>query len=321
LTRDAFLNLSSSEVTEIIKKEGRPKVGVYLPDGSRRAAIILQEAIPKTNDYYNKILGVHLNKFYEDIKIMFEDGLNTLIIPCLKHSNFERDSISIKIIMNSIQTFFRNEKWLDFYDNLDVKVNVYGDFSYIESKGYGQIYDWANEIQKSTKNNKTHKLFWGITASNRYEIPRIMDLAVNYYIEHNKKPSDIELIKLYYGDIIDDVDFLIRAAEIRDSDMQPPIISGVKTQMYFLVAPAYISFTRENYRKIIYDLIFYRSELLGKKNYDLNDIENIDIKSVSQYYKSNNDSIIGLGGKIGKFWLPNTKITIPDGLKEKFDDE
>lgn len=319
INQKEFCELSPEEVTKIIKLKGKPKVGVYLPDGSRRAAIIIQDAIPETNDFYNKILGVHLDKFKKDIEIMFEDGLKTLIIPCLKHSNFERNELSIKIITNSIKAFFTDQKWLDLYDKLDVKVGVYGDFSYLEEMGYGEIKEWASEVENITKNNKSHNLFWGLTASNKYEIPRLINMSIKFFKEYHREPKFKEILKLYYGDEIDEVDFLIRAAEIRDSDMQPLIISGIKTQMYFLVAPTFISFTRENYRKILYDLIFYRSEILGKKNYYFEDLINIDTKTINEYYKLNNASIIGLGKRIGKFWLPNTQIIVPEKLRKEFD--
>lgn len=321
LTRGEFIKLSSEEMAKIVRQVGRPKVGVYLPDGSRRAAMFLQDTIPDTKDYYQKILGSHIDKFIEDIRIMFEDGLDTLIIPCLKHSNYERNETSMKIIFNSVKTFFNDERWLKLYDDLDVKVNVYGDFTFVKERGYNQLIEYANEVRKKTSNNKSHKLFWGITASSRHEIPRIIEFAIEFYKKYNRKPEDSELLKLYYGDDIEDVDFLIRATELRDSDMQPPIISGVKTQMYFLVAPTLISFTKENYRKIIYDLIFCRTKVLGNRDYYFEDLKDIDTQAISQFYNVNKSSIIGLGGRIGKFWLPNTHIVIPENLKEKFDNK
>ena len=102
LSRDEFLKLSTEDIVEIISVEGRPKVGVFMPDGSRRSAMFFLGLKPSQDDFENKYIEIEKRKFLENVRIMFEHGLETLIIPTLKHENFDRDERTINAIMNKL---------------------------------------------------------------------------------------------------------------------------------------------------------------------------------------------------------------------------
>jgi undecaprenyl diphosphate synthase len=316
LTRNKFLKLSTKEISKIVRHEGRPKVGVFIPDGTRRSAMFFLGLKPDDNDFEEKYIEIEGKKFLENTKIIFDHGLHTLFIPSLKHENYDRKKKSIDaIIYSAIKSMLIGDDWLEFYDKYGVKVKVYGDLDFVTRKGYPEVTEWAKEIEKRTKHNKKHRIFNGIACSNRYELPRLMDLAIDFYINNNRKPTDKEKIRLYYDEDVDDVDFLIRATAVRDSDIQPPIISGRKTQMYFFVAPNHISFSTEVFREILYDLLYCRSPVFGNLSYSNSILKKINVEYIKNYYLINRSEILGVGEKIGPFWVPRISIKMPKNQK------
>lgn len=316
ISKNEFMNLSVEEINDIVKAKGKPKVGVIIPDGTRRSAMFFLGLLPNEKEFEKKYIKIEGKKFLENVKIIFKYGLHTLFIPSLKHENFGRDKKTIDSIMyKAIKSMLLGDEWLDFYNEYNVKVKVYGDFDFVLKSGYPKIIDWVNEIEEITKRNKKHILYHGIACSNRYEIPRLMDLSIDFFKEHSRYPNLNEKIQLYYTDPVGEVDFLIRATAIRDSDIQPPIISGRKTQMYFLVAPNHISFSKKIYKEILYDLLFCRDAKYGKKKYNNEDIGASNLEYLKNYYHINKSKVIGLGEKVGPFWIPKIDIEIPKRKK------
>jgi undecaprenyl diphosphate synthase len=312
ISHDDFIQLPTEEIAKIINRLGRPKSGVFLSDGSRRSAMVFWGLKPEHESFEESYIEVGSKQFLDNLKMIFDHGLETIMIPSLKHENYNRYKKNIDaIIYKAIKTMLIGETWVKFYEDYNVKVKIYGDLEYVKQKGYPEIYEWAKEIEERTKNNTTHKLFHGLACSNFYEHRRLMDLAVDFYIENNRKPNEQEKIRLYFGDDMEDVDFLIRSTEIRDSDLQPPIISGRKTQMYFLVAPDHISFSQNVFREILYDLLYSRLPAFGKKEYKDIDYSESNLKFIKEYYSLNKTKIFGIGKKIGPFWIPIINIELP----------
>lgn len=317
LTRDEFLKLSAKKMCEIVREAGRPKVGVFLPDGTRRAAIIWFGYDPEDEDFAGNYIDFELNLFMNNIEIMFEHGLPTLIIPILNHDNFKRGKKFLKNTLYPVLSqLLTSKKWMDFYKKYDINVRIYGDIEYAVKEGHKDFKDFVKFAQENTANHKSHKLFWGIAASNSMEHRRLMDLGIEFYKQHNRYPTPEEKVDLYYGEPIDYVDFLIRAAALRDSDLSPPIITGKKTHYYFLVISNLISFTPKVFRSILYDLIICREKVLGMKIYSKEDIEDLDLNELKEYYKMNKHSVIGVGMNVGNFWLPINQIKLPTTLKK-----
>jgi undecaprenyl diphosphate synthase len=179
LTKNEFLQLSAAQISELVKKLGKPKVGVFMPDGSRRSAIFFLGLKPGDNDFEKKYIKVNGKKFLDDVKLIFQHGLNTLMVPTLKHENFDRDKKTVDAIIEyAIKSILVSKEWLDFYDEYKIKVTVYGDYEYIKSKGYPEVIDWIKEVEDLTKNNTKHKLFHGIECYKKSEHLRIMEFII-----------------------------------------------------------------------------------------------------------------------------------------------
>ncbi len=52
LDLDHFLQLSSSEIADLIDRENRPKLGVFVPDGSRRMVLTLTDVEPDSAEFF-----------------------------------------------------------------------------------------------------------------------------------------------------------------------------------------------------------------------------------------------------------------------------
>ncbi|MFX0136663.1 MAG: hypothetical protein ACFFDN_23700, partial [Candidatus Hodarchaeota archaeon] len=78
---------------------------------------------------------------------------------------------------------------------------------------------------------------------------------------------------------------------------------GQETQLYFLPAPGVMALTQDTYREILYDLLFQR---MNSTNYEYN-YNNQDTESLKNYYLNHQSHVIGLGRRIGMFWVPEIK--------------
>jgi undecaprenyl diphosphate synthase len=305
LSKDEFLSLPTSKIANIVKQKGIPKTCVLIPDGGRRYALALLKLDPNKKDYEEKYTEVETEEFLENVKIILNHGIKNLIFPLLKHENFDRDKRFVEKAINlGLKRLLKDNKWCEFYNKYGIKIKVYGDFDFIKNNGFEYIIEWIDEIEQTTNQNSNYKIFYGVACSNKYEIPRLMDLTIDFYKINNRKPNFKEKLTLYYGDEIDDVDIFIRPTEVRDSDIQPPLISGNRTQMYFPVAPNYMSITSEIFKEILYDYLFCRSSILGSKVYSKVDMDYTYLKDIEIYYKENKKKVLGIGKRIGNFWIP-----------------
>lgn len=308
MTKEEFMKLPTAKIKEIVIAEGLPKVGVLIPDGTRKSATILNNLNSNMDNFEEELFSKVNQKLMKVIEIMFSHGVHTLFIPSLTHGNLRRSKKYVDSAINiGLKYILKDRTWFDFYKKYDIKVRVYGDLNLFKEMGYDHIINWVNEVQEATSDHKNHKLFFGLACSNKYEIPRLIDMGIDFHEQKGRYPSLEEKIEMYYGELIDEVDFFIRPTILRDSDIQPPLISGNKTQMYFPVLP-FIYLTKEIFREIIYDLLYLRTITFGLDNYDLNTINKIEKDILKEYYKNNEKSVIGVGKRIGNLWIPLPQI-------------
>jgi undecaprenyl diphosphate synthase len=272
---------------------------------------------PSSSDFEKKLF-VKLNDLIIDkVKIIFDHGLNTLFMPGVTHGNFKRTDQYVDTVTKiGLKYIFNDESWLNFYKEYDIKVKIYGDINFVSKMGYDYVIKWIETVEEKTKFNSTYKLYHGLACSNSYENFRILDMAIDFYKKHNRNPTKEEIIKQYYGEHINDIDFFIRPTVFRDSDIQPPLISGRKTQLYFPISPI-VNFSIEMYREILYDMLFSRVITMSKKEWKLEDLNEKQLEFIKTYYSENQSSILGIGERVGNLWLPKYQITIKNNKKVK----
>jgi hypothetical protein len=310
-----FLSLENKEVAEIVKRFRTPKVVVLVPDNTRRTGIIFWRMKPEAADFESELFERLSKPYMKIIKSIFSHGIRTLFIPGLTHGNLSRGKKYVEGNLNhATRLIFQGEDWLNFYNENGIKVKIYGNLELIQKLGYPYVLDWREEIEKRTSKNKDHTLFWGYACSSSLETARLMDECIDFYKKTGRYPTREEKIKLYYGEHVDDVDIFIRPGEIRDSDCQPPLIGG-KAQMYFPLNPI-TELRNDFFRRILYDFLYCRMKTFSKKKYVNNDAEN-GVALLKRYYERNKDVIIGLGQRVGKFWIPNFKIKLIGGQENE----
>ena len=303
-SEEEFLKLPAEVVSKIVKEKKMPKVGVFMPDSTRRTGILFYDLKPESPDFIRRIYDRINQSFFDVVKIMFDHGVPTLLLPLLNPGNLRRGDIFKKAsLLHGLKFLFTDPLWVDFYEEYDIRVKVFGNME--ELREFDYVLEWIAEIEEKTASNSQRRLFLGIAYSNWFEYPRLVKLGIEFFQRTERFPSVHELIEIYYRDRIDEVDYMIRPTMIRDSDMQPLLISGRKTQMYFTVSP-FIFFNDTVFKKILYDLIYLRTVTKGGGDYKDSEVEGL--KPLKEFYVENRNSVIGMGRKIGKVWVPREEI-------------
>lgn len=312
ISHDEFIKLPTEKIREIVHNKGIPKVGVLIPDGTRRWGIINLNLNPDLETFEEELFKVENKQVIEKVKIFFNHGLDTLFMPGVTHGNFKRTGQYVDTVTNiGLKFIFNDQSWFDFYEKYDVKVKIYGDLKYVKKMGYDQVIKWIKNVEELTKNNSSYKIFHGLACSNSFESIRLVNMAIDFYKKNIRSPSKEELIKLYYGEKVDEVDFFLRPTVIRDSDIQPLLISGRKTQFYFPISPV-LSFTKEMYREILYDMLFSRMITMSRKQWKRENLNRQQIEYLKKYYDLNKSSIIGIGKRIGNLWVPLPQVKLEE---------
>jgi len=302
LSQRKFLLLPATEIARIVKKKGRPKVGIFVPDGNRRMTLAFSGLDPQTDEFYSENARMSTQYFMGNLKVFFEYGLQTLFVPLISSNVFERNEQYQRIsLQEGLNTIFQHETWLNFYNEYDIRIKVYGDLNYFKESECEQAIDWIMATQNYTAKHQTHRLFYGFASPKRIG-DELMKLGIDFYKLHGREPTYDEQVKLYYGEYIEPADFFIMSTKLAGLGALPPLISGGETQLYFLAAPGVMALTQDTYRKILYDYLFCRPDT-PHEEYTAHDLSTIE--SLKEYYTRQKSTVIGLGRKIGSFWLPS----------------
>jgi hypothetical protein len=303
---EEFLGMDDARVKSIVAGSPEGRVGVLVPDGNRKAGLVLWGLNPSKKDFDRDLFNRLHSKFLDVVRTFFDNGVRMLFVPTVTTRNFDRGKAYLDATMSDgLVHFFHDPLWLSFYEQSDIRVRFYGDREIIKRNGFTTLLEWMDELEGRTASNKGPVLFFGVACDRSLEEVRLSSIGIEIHSQLGRAPSRTELVEAYYGIDVPDVGFFIRPTEVRDSDMLPVLISGYKTQMYFPVSPvAFIS--KKTVRTILYDLMFNRVLSGGKKIYRKEDITTEEMSKVKDYYQSNLETVLGLGDRLGPFWLPRS---------------
>jgi len=301
ISKDDFIKLPADEISEITKNLGKPKVGIFVTDGNRRMTLAFSELDPKKDEFYYENARMTTHYFMNNLKVFFRHGLQTLFIPLISSNVFHRNKKYQDITLKEgLFTILKNEDWLDFYDENDIRVHVYGQLAYFQKSSHSMIHEWIEDVKNHTSKNKTHHLFYGFLSPTRIGM-ELIRLGIDFYKKYGRDPTYQEQVEMYYGEIIPPAEFFIMSTKFAGLGALPPLICGQETQMYFVAAPGVFALTQDTYRKILYDLLFCR---LNSANNEYINPDTKDIESLRNYYVNHQSTVIGIGRRIGKFWTP-----------------
>jgi len=306
-SREEFLQMGYEQVAKIVARVGSPKIVMIVPDNIRRTGIVCWGLNPDDETFEEKVFERLSKPYMRILETVFQCGVKCILAPSLTHGNLNRHERYVREHLRlATYWIFRGGDWLSFYDRMGVRVKVYGDLGYFgriaESFGYGEAVEWCRQVEEDTVNNDKCLLLWGVACSGSHETERLVKMGIEFNRCQGREPSREELIKLYYGEDLDYIDIFIRPGEIRDSDCQPPLIGG-KSEMYFPVVPL-TELKDDFFRWILYDYFFCRLKTYSMKQYRETSGDRDQIKVVRRHYLKNRDTILGIGERVGDFWIP-----------------
>ncbi|MCD6461997.1 MAG: hypothetical protein J7L61_04570, partial [Thermoplasmata archaeon] len=106
---------------------------------------------------------------------------------------------------------------------------------------------------------------------------------------------------------------VIRPTAVRTSDLLPPLVGEKRSHLYFPQVSNLISFTPIMYKHILYDYLFLRTDVLGKKTYSGVRMGPSIVSRLKEEYRMRMNGVIGLGVRIGDFWFPRAGEGANDG--------
>lgn len=308
---ETFMKMKDEDVAALVSSSHVGKVGTLIIDGSRRAAIIFNKMDPSSNDFDKKAQAESHLKVMNVLETFFRNGVTTMYLPLTLHETFDRGKSYMDAYLEyGVNTIFNDPLWISFYKKNNVRVKCYGDREYIKQKGFQIILDWMEEIEEKTADNDGRTIFAGTACSRSIEEVRLSSIGVDLFKELGRLPTKAELVRAYFGIDAPDVGFFVRTTELRDSDLQPVLVTGSKTQMYFPVIP-FVYLSKEAIRYILYDLTVNRIVSKGLKIYSKSEASKEDTLKLKEYYEMNRDAVLGVGIKEGQYWIPNAQVKMP----------
>ena len=301
ISKEEFLKLPANEIAQITSKLGKPKVGVFVPDGNRRMTLAFSGLNPDTDEFYHENARMTTTYFMENLKVFFGHSLNTLFVPLISHNILGRNQKYHEITLHEgLKKILDDDVWLNFYQENDIRVSTYGDIEHLSKSTGTFISEWVEKARNDTAQHKTHQIYFGFLSPKRVGM-ELAHLGIEFYKQNKRAPTHEEQISMYYGEQIDPVDFFIMSTKFAGLGALPPLICGQETQMYFLPAPGAMAMNDQTYREILYDLLYCRT---NSSNNEYTSFNTRDNKFLRDYYQNHQSTVIGIGKRIGKFWVP-----------------
>ncbi len=298
--RKAFLSLPTGTIAKSIKDKGKPRVGIFVPDGNRRLVLSTTDLQENSIEFFAQLALTQAARFRDNLKVFFSHGLPTLFTPLFSHSVLARGTAYRRLtVLETLNILFTGAEWLEFYADWDVRVRVYGDLSILAQTDCEQVLQWIESVQQTTRTHASHTRFLGIGGESWVGHDALVATA-RFYKRYQREPSPDELIEFLYGRPVPLADFFIMCSKLAGVGALPALICGKDTQVYYLPVPSASGLTEYTYRAILYDLLCMRENDAKGPGYALDSKER---KTLRTWYADHAQVVIGLGRRIGSVWV------------------
>ena len=303
-----FQKLPTAEVARIVREAGR-KVCVFPINGTRRWFMLEHRAdIDSTSaEAYFQIAGRRHVELYE---LFFNHGIDTLLTPVFGPELLKRgDEYQRMIVPAGLLWLAHNPDFLNFYEEYDVRVRVYGDARrFFEHTEHAHVLDAFDELAQRTASHKRFRLFLGVCAHAPAET--VAAIAVRHFQAQARLPDHRQIVEAYYGEYVEPVDLFIGFEPPAAFDM--PLIATGGEDLYFTISPSpYLE--SEALRSILYDHLYSR-----KASGSYADLSSNDWHAMSEFYAHNRRHALGVGRRhrSGAFWYPLPQVVLPPGMAD-----
>ncbi len=304
---DSFMNLETAEIAQIVHDQG-PEVCVFIINGTRRWFML--EHAPSQDNFAAAYFEATSKRLVELSQLLFDHGLNTLLLPAFNPHLMARGSRYLKMMGQILPQLTSHPRFLDFYRSYGVRVRFYGDHRQcLADTPYAHMSQQFDHLTDQTLAHDKHRLFFGICAHDASET--LAALAIAYYQVHSRAPDKRSLVEMYYGEYIPPANIFISSGKPHASDM--PLMTAGREQLYFSVAPAFYM-DQSQLRAILYDYLYARTA----KRADYESLQAEDWAKLRQFFQANQGKTLGVGAKKKEWgmWHPVPQVTMLDELTE-----
>lgn len=301
IDRDAFLALSDEAVSRLVRRVGRPTLGVFVPDGSRRMVLAFSDVEPGTQQFYRLCASLPAQYLLASLKVVFSHGLSILLVPILSRAVLERgQNYRRHTALEGLRLLFDDATWQGFYDEFDVCVRVYGDLDRLTGTECEPALAWIRATQERTSGYGSHRLYFAIGES-PWLGQDIAEAGILFYQTTGRAPTWREQIHTYYGDDLPPADFFIMSSKLSGMGALPRFLINGDTEIYFLPAAGSLGLNARTFREILYDLVVLRSGL--RRGDYVASMDSGLRTSLRTYYQQAEHAVIGLGQRIDGLWV------------------
>jgi len=301
---ETFQRMPTEQVAYIVRQAG-PKVCVFPINGTRRWFLLehREEADANSSQAYMRLAWRRQVDLY---KLFFDHGIDTLLTPIFGPDLFERGAEYRRLIEPGLLWFAQDQDLLDFYDEYDVRVRVYGDTRRYLDSSYAHVLEAFDGLARRTGTHRRCRLFFGVCAHDAAE--SVAEFGAQFFQKHAQLPSKRQIVEAYYGEYVEPVDFFIGFDRPAAFDM--PLLATGSEDLYFTVSPSpYVdAFTL---RAILYDHLFAR-----RVSEDYGELSSENLTILGEFYRLNRHHVLGLGRQdVSKsFWYPIPQVQLPPQL-------
>ncbi|WP_420645226.1 undecaprenyl diphosphate synthase family protein [Candidatus Leptofilum sp.] len=300
---DKFLALETVEIAQLMQSTG-PKVCALIFNGTRRWFVL--EHAKNSGQLTSKYIEETSKRLIEICKMLFEHGIDTLVLPMLNSHIMKRGEQYLQVAASALKQVATHSRYLDFYKDYQVRARFYGQYhECLATTSHAHLSHLFDQLTEKTLNHTQYRIFWGICADDAIEA--ITQMAIDYASKHAIVPNKEKLIELYYGEPIPEIDLFLNSGKPHVSDV--PLISLYKESLYFSVAPLpYLN--QRQLRLILHDLLFAR-------NYHEGGYEKLTeekLNTLHKFYHLNLENTLGVGVHNTEWgvWHPTPQLFLLD---------
>jgi tuberculosinol/isotuberculosinol synthase len=309
---EVFLNLPTEQIAQLVRETGT-KVCVFPINGTRRW-FVLEHPEPASGKLAEDYLGIAGRRHIELYKLLFDHGIQTLLTPIFGQDILERGRGYRELLGRGLVWFAQDRDFLQFYDEYDVRVRVYGETRrFLQGTPYAHAVDIYEDLTRRTASHQSYRLFFGVCAHDVAQT--VAAIGIRFHEQHRRPPNKREIVEAYYGEYVEPVDLFIGSDRPAVYDM--PLIATGSEDLYFTVAPSpYLDC--HTLRKILYDHLYTRH--VNDNSYDQLSVN--DWRAMADFYTLNRRGVLGLGCKhrSSSFWYPTPQVSLSPHLLADEDD-
>jgi hypothetical protein len=307
MDKATFESLPTEDVARLLREDG-PKVCGFPINGTRRW-FFLEHGTQTEDSHVDTYIEAVSDRYVNLLRMLFDHGIDIILAPVFGPDLLNRGEGYRALMEEALVGFARNQVFLDFYEDYDVRVRVYGDAErYLGETRYAHALDAYDELARRTASRETRRLFYGVCAHDPAET--VAGIGVSFHEERNRLPTKSEIIEAYFGEHVPPVDLFIGFAD-RHAVFDMPLIATGSEDLYFTVRPSPYLDAR-TLRAILFDHLYARR---SSPRYE--DLKRDEWEHMREFYRVNKGNVQGVGLQHHGIWFPLPQVVLTEDLRSQ----